>query len=386
MTRRGIVLVIAAAVLFVLADFTRTGWVQLSDALLWGAIVLSFVLAMTSVPAISVTYRLARRPGAGPGPTEGDDGVFAITVRNRLPWPRFGLLIKRDLLVNGGAGQTLRLYIPFVGPWATATVDGVLPLVRHGLHEVHGLTVQSEAPFGLFRRRRRIAGHASLLVYPAPHPLDPQEKERLTSGEAPLPRSARWGEETSGSRPYAFGDLARDVHWRNFARTGQLMTRSYVATITPSPELVYSAEARDTEILDDVVRLVTGAARLWSQGDNVILLQSGTTQLSLAWEDLLRHLALATPGSVAPVGESLRALAPDATVIAVLPASDTRGIASVASHLTRVAGMRVLLLDDSPEGATGLAVAASLGQAGAVVHRVRAPLSSKGQGEPGMAA
>ncbi len=386
MTRRGLVLILAALVLFVLADFTRTGWVQLSDALLWGAIILSLVLALTSVPAISMSYRLGRGPGTGSAPTEGEDGGFAVTVRNRLPWPRFGLLVTADLLVNGAAGQSVRLYIPYVGPWATVTVDGALPLARRGLHEVHGLTVESEAPFGLFRRRRRVAGHASLLVYPTPHTLDPQKKERLTSGEIPLPRSARWGEEASGSRPYAPGDLARDVHWRNFARTGLLMTRSYVATITPSPVLVYSTEARQAEVLDDVVRLVAGAARLWSQGDNVILLQNGTTQISLSWDDLLRHLALATPGGTAPIGESLRALAPDATVIAVLTASDTRGIASITSNVTRVAGMRVLLLDDSPEGSAGLAAAVSLGQAGAVVHSFRSPLSTAAHTEPGVAA
>jgi hypothetical protein len=37
-TRRGIGFTVAAVGLFVVGDVTRTGWVQVADALFWGAI------------------------------------------------------------------------------------------------------------------------------------------------------------------------------------------------------------------------------------------------------------------------------------------------------------------------------------------------------------
>ncbi|MEE8518070.1 MAG: DUF58 domain-containing protein, partial [Dehalococcoidia bacterium] len=266
-TRRGIGITVAAVGLFVIGDVTRTGWVQIADSFLWGALFASALLTASFSRGFDAVMWPEATPESSerPGPTQGGWARLVVELRNQRPWPRFGISLSYDLSVNGtlqgsnGAGP-VKLYVPFIGPNATITVEGWLRLDRRGQYVFANGVLSSEAPFGLFRRRHRVTGNASLLVYPAPADVEVPAERSVREGERLSPVAARMGEEVSGSRPYAVGDPARDIHWRNSARAGRLLTKSYTTSEAPTRQLLLGGPQTgdsdaDERSLDDVVRV-----------------------------------------------------------------------------------------------------------------------------------
>lgn len=97
---------LAAVGLFVIGDVTRTGWIQIADALLWGTLAASAVVAGLSGTRIEMTPRLGWHGSTGHGagglgPFQSDDAQLVVEVRNPRPWPRVGATISFDLHVNG---------------------------------------------------------------------------------------------------------------------------------------------------------------------------------------------------------------------------------------------------------------------------------------------
>ena len=75
---------LTAAVVFLLASFTRVGWSLLFDSILWGVVAVSLL-----VPRLAMGRLVARRRIVGwdgdeslPGPTEGGEVRFSISLRN----------------------------------------------------------------------------------------------------------------------------------------------------------------------------------------------------------------------------------------------------------------------------------------------------------------
>ena len=376
MTWRALSLVVAGGVLFALADLTRTGWIQLADALIWAVVFFSLLLPSLSVTGLQVSYRLTHRSASRPGPVQGDEAKFFIELRNPWLWPRFGLQIRGQMLVADRPHRDLKVYVPFVAPRGRVVVEAPVALVRRGLHAVPDVSIETNAPFGVFRRRRRAAHDAALLVYPAPHELQPPEDQQLTTGPVSRQTPARWSEEMSGSRPYVPGDLARNIHWRNFARTGRLMAKSYVTTATRRPVLTVSAAVDDDLVLDNVMRLAAGAADRWARHGDPVTFQDGVQALELDWPTLIRRLALASGHTIAPLAKSLNTVSPDAAVIVVIWSGDKSGLASLSDAARRFGSLTVLLLEPADDPTED--VAASIAQTGATVSRFSHPLPAPG--------
>ena len=377
MTRRGLWVAIAAVILFVMADFTQTGWVQLADSLLWSILIVSLVIPWASASRVRVRYAAAphsyRRQA---GFTEGDNITYEVEVTNPWPWPIFGLVVQGEVRINGEKAPPIRHYLPFVGPLRSVRITGVKPLERRGLHEIPALTIESSAPFGLCRRRRTIDLGFSIIVYPSSHPLGSSADQRPTAGSVVLPLPQRWGEEISGSRPYAPGDLARDIHWRNYARTGKLMSRAFVATTAHTVVITLgTAPSLSAPAFEDLIRLAAGAAERWTAGGQHIRIQQGPVGLDLSRQEALQRLALLRRDDIGPLSHSLGAVTTDATVVAVLDASDITSSATLAHAAGRLPGIQALLLDT--DGVLSNEASRNLTRAGVVVNIFPHPLKAR---------
>ena len=361
-TKRGMGFALAAAGLFVIGDATRTGWIQIADALLWGTLVASAVVAGLSGARLEITPSLGWRGSSGHGagglgPFQEDDAQLVVEVRNRRPWPRFGATISFDLHVNGELttpddGSRLRLFIPFIPASGSLSVHGDLPLARRGLHTVRGGMATFDAPFGLFRRRQRQGGESSLLVYPARVNVALSEAHRTPADEAPKPVAVRSGHEVAGSGAFAAGDLARHIHWRNSARTGRLLTKTYTAAESPAPVLLLGAPSPNADAeraLDDLVRIAAGIAHEWARRHGTALVldpSPGAPQPT--WPEALGYLARVTTRSLPPLREALRRLAPGATVAVVLEAADRDSVDALATAAPSLAETAAWLLAGGP--------------------------------------
>ena len=89
-TGKGAGFLAAAIALFVLGNLTQVGWLYLTDAVLWGIILVSAV-----VPWLNIFPLRAKRSiespnetGGSPNPTEGGPVAISITLKNPTFWPR----------------------------------------------------------------------------------------------------------------------------------------------------------------------------------------------------------------------------------------------------------------------------------------------------------
>lgn len=397
-TKRGMGFALAAVGLFVIGDVTRTGWVQIADALLWGTLAASAVVAGLSGARLEMTPRLGwsgstsrgvARGVASLGPFQEDDVELVVEVGNRRRWPRFGAILSFDLHVNGELttpddGSRVRLFIPFIPALGRSIVQGRLPVPRRGLHTVRAGTATFDAPFGLFRRRQRHGGESSLLVYPARVDVALPEALRTPSEGAPKPVAVRMGHEVSGSRPFAPGDLARHVHWRNSARTGRLLTKTYTAAESPVSVLLLgapSAGGAAERALDDLVRVAAGVVHEWTRRyGTALVLDPSPGAPQPTWVEALGYLARVTTRSVPPLREALRRLGPGATVAVVLEAADRASVDALAAAAPGLAEAAAWLLADGPlAGDLGIdAARALLDWAGVRVELVGRPLPELG--------
>lgn len=378
-TPRGIGFIVAAVGLFVAGDVTGTGWVQIADAFLWGAVAVSAVVTVASGGTLGVRAHTRSMAGRERGATQGDEIRLMITVSNPRPWPRFGLTLRHRLSVNGADAAPLKVHIPFLPPMGLVAIDARFPTSRRGLHEMGAASVVADAPLGLFRRKAQIEVETSLLVLPAWASIEVPALRPAARGEIARPVTVRSGEEVAGSRPYAPGDPAREVHWRNTARTGRLVTKAYTASEAVAPILLYGVPREDEsagELLDDAVRVAAGVAREWGRRGMPMALDPSPEAVQPSWGEVLAILARATSENTPDVRVAVEQIPPGAVLGAVICAVDRDGIRALAAAAPRLGAVDVWLLasEDKTDDRQVQRGSRLLKEAGCAVEIVDLPL------------
>ena len=354
-TKRGLGFAFAAVGLFVIGDVTRTGWVQIADAVFWGAIILSAAIAPFLSGGLTAAPRFFTHARSDDGAlSQGDTVGIGVEVVNRRPWPRFGLTIAFNLYVNGNrvtksTEERVRFYVPFMAPGATVRVEGRLPVMRRGTHLLADGVATSDAPLGLFRRTQRLKEESSVLVYPTLVEVTLPTSRLIQTGERPTPVTARTGEEVAGSRPYNTGDAARSIHWRNSARAGRLMTKAYSAVEQDAPVLVVGRGAetdapRAELALDDRCRVAAGIAFESGKSGLPLSMAVGRNLPRMSWDELRAHIATLTARSMPPLRDELDSLPPGTSIAVVLDADDHDGVEAIVASAPRMASTDVWLL------------------------------------------
>jgi uncharacterized protein (DUF58 family) len=145
-----------------------------------------------------------------------------------------------------------------------------VPGMMRGRYRIGPGVMTTSDPFGLITRDKQIPGSVHFIVYPRMVPL---------SG-VPIPARQPLGDfkpsqplvedplRIQGVRPYVAGDSPRRIHWRATARTGQMQTRVYETSATPSAALfldtntfAYLWEGQNTALLELAITLTASLAR-----------------------------------------------------------------------------------------------------------------------------
>lgn len=287
----GIVLLLVAAALYLIARSTGAGW---DIVILCGLIA---VLALGAVwPALAL---LPVRADAG-APTDTVVG-HPLPVHVTLTGHARGLQVRVRLGADGGGG----------GGWVRADApsagDSLVVPERRGV--VHTLTVdvRSSSPLGLVAWRKRVRVPLERPIDVAPKPIaTPYEPRRGANPVSRVdPRAGAAGHETTrGVREYVDGDPIRLVHWPATARTGAVMVRELEGP--ELPRLVVVVDLRGAA--DDAEIAASRAAGLaiaaLASGVRVELATveragpvTGTVQST---REVGRRLARAVPGRPAP--------------------------------------------------------------------------------------
>ena len=217
MARASMLAVLVVAGFFAFIDGSWLGFVLVYTGVLLGLVALLW--SWWSARAISLT----RRSPAG-GQTAGELFHERFTVSNRSALPISPVAVRdRSRIAGYDSSRTLA-----VGPgqelsWETAG------RLRRGRHQLGPTEVRLADPFGIFPRRLTFPALATVLVYPALHPVpDLGTSWSATGIEAGRGRGPRdLPPSASGIREHDPADGMSRIHWVSTARKGRLMSRTF---------------------------------------------------------------------------------------------------------------------------------------------------------------
>ena len=361
-TRRAIGFLLAAIFLFFLASATNVGWVRVVDSVLWGMLGLSLLLQWLSVSAVGARRRLLSIEHSEGAVAPMEDGAVEVEIQLSNPWfwPRFFVSVSYDAPLESPGSRLQRFFVANLKGHGTVSISSRLRCYRRGLHQLGPVTIESQAPFGLFRRRRVVEAPLSVLVYPRPHPMTRMALLEGSSGESDLPRSARTGQEIIGSRPYYPGDSLRQIHWRNTARLGKLATKEVedraekaLTVLVNVPEDL--GEDRETTLEYAVKLAASVGLHALSSGEMIRLLAGNLYGEWTDAEPFLKELALLTPTLSPPLASQLQKIPRNSAVLAIVMVTDADSLSTLAEAAHGPAGFTTVLLGgftdrDYPDG------------------------------------
>ena len=155
--RRAVGLLLSAILLFLLAGATNVGWVRIVDAVMWGMLGLSLLLQWLSIASVRVRRRVLNVEHSGDwvGPMEDDVVEVGVELINGWFWPRFFVSVSYDAPLESPESRDQRFFVANLKGHGAVEVSSRLVCYRRGLHQLGPVTVESQVPFGLFRRRKR---------------------------------------------------------------------------------------------------------------------------------------------------------------------------------------------------------------------------------------
>jgi uncharacterized protein (DUF58 family) len=367
-TSRTVTFLIAAFLLYLFGNQTQVGWMYVMSALLAGTVLAAWCLNRRVLHGVRIERRVGDVPNAEL--YEGDTVTVGLSFRNagRVLAAQVRVTERCPLAALDSRQRTLELFVPALLPRR----DGVefeyeVEIYRRGVYEFAPLELASRAPFGFFRRHRRIPLPTRVLVYPEVRRLSHfRLLDHRLSLEFVRPR-AGVGTEILGVRPFHSGDSPRRIHWRSVARIGRLISKEFVDETRPGLTVVLDVrgypyphtESKHTPFEWAVKVAASVGDYTLRRGYPLHLLADGD-----AWPPptgpiarlvLLEYLARVQPAGERPLAEVLEEGPPPPSpcVAVILPWPDPDSLSALGGLRHRGLALSVILLDPASFPASG---------------------------------
>ena len=385
-TGKGAGFLAAAIALFVLGRLTQAGWLYLVDAVLWGILLVS-----AAVPWLNAFPLRARRwiespdePRRTLSPAEGGPVAINITLWNPTFWPRYVMSLFYDCPLESPSRRMRRFFVSELAGYGQVSMLSNVAAYQRGSHQLGPLMMEASAPFGLFRRRIRLTGPETVLVYPQLYPLTRLALADGLSGREPGVWKTRLATDLAGSRHYVPGDPLRIIHWRNTARVGRPMVKEFDSSSGQSLSLLFDAtqvwgHGKETT-LEYAIKILASAAtyahqkqvpvQVWGGG---MASDSATSPVNedVSWRKLLRRLALVSPGDGQGMVEGLRRVPPGSIALAVVAIADGKAIQAISFLAKKLGRLVVVTLEGFGEPEPSAEAFAALQRTGCHLVRCR---------------
>ncbi|MBN1940420.1 MAG: DUF3488 domain-containing protein [Candidatus Aminicenantes bacterium] len=241
LTRLGVRFVLAAVLALFGAATSGANLLYLIDGMLWSLLAASWWWSGRNLRGIAARAEFPEQVF--------QDTDFQLALFLRKETGRSA----HFLTVRSPSGQA---FLPFLkkSREEKTTIPARLP--RRGLNEIGDVWLESDFPFGLFSRRRRISGLVGL-VFPRVFEIyGRQASPAVRAEEISLPRRGV-GEDFYGLREYGSGEDSRLINWKLTAKTGKPIVKEYAEQIGNRVTIsVDDAEGPEAE------RLISEAASL----------------------------------------------------------------------------------------------------------------------------
>ena len=168
------------------------------------------------------------------GVTAGQPFEIRYSVRNHSRWGAVRNLHLSDSVERGAVMSTPEAYVPVLRAGETLIVTVPLAARSRGRVKLSGVRCTTTFPFGIFAKSVTIRVEHEIVVFPKLCRLigdiRPPTRAADTAHTGGVPAAVKGDEEFYGVREYRAGDNPRRIHWRQSARTGQLMVREMTKT------------------------------------------------------------------------------------------------------------------------------------------------------------
>jgi uncharacterized protein (DUF58 family) len=210
-TKVGLWYVLLTVLVAIAATNTGNNALYMVVSLMLALLVVSGVASRQNVRGMDIEVEpprevFANRPAA-----------LRVTVANR------GRLLPRWFLVVDLDRRGPPLLVPYLPRRDSIRGELEVILPRRGPHALRHAHVSSLFPFGLFRKGVRHRLDLEVLVFPEIYPASSVAIESAGDIGDGAPRRAVWGHELHGLRGFRQGDDPRGIHWKQTARTGELI-------------------------------------------------------------------------------------------------------------------------------------------------------------------
>jgi uncharacterized protein (DUF58 family) len=208
---------------------------------------LTFLLAGCAVAGMHVAHgnlRGLQLQLLAPEPCHaGTTALWRVRLTNPARRPRYAIAVRA---LPSHDGPSHRADEPWV--WTDVGAQGLADITVgqaapvRGLHRVPALTAQTLYPLGAFRVWTVWRPAAQMWVYPAPEkPSPPLPMGSADTADGPLAARTLVGDDFEGVRPYRPGDPMRQVVWKKYARSGELVSRDQTRAVAGRLWLDWSA-------------------------------------------------------------------------------------------------------------------------------------------------
>ena len=210
-TKVGLWYVLLSVMVAVAATNTGNNALYAVLAVMFAVLILSGLLSRQNVRGLAVEL-------AAPGEVFANRPFdVAFTLRSR------GVLLPRWFLLLRLAREARPLLVPYLPRRGRSSGRIEALVARRGPYRFPHAHVSSLFPFGFFRKGVRYHADLSVLVFPE---IFPAAARRLADAEAPgddASRRAGWGHALFSLRSFRRGDDPRGIHWKQTARTGEIV-------------------------------------------------------------------------------------------------------------------------------------------------------------------
>lgn len=155
----------------------------------------------------------------------GQPVIVRLRVRNRWPWPVWGVSVVRGFAWKDTAETSEGVSLARIPGWSTTEFAWQFIPQRRGLYPLAAPEIETGFPFGLCRATRRATVDGHVIVWPqivdlrgVPDSSDMHHADNRLADR----RVGEFG-DLLGTRPFRNGDSLRRVHWAQTARQQSLI-------------------------------------------------------------------------------------------------------------------------------------------------------------------
>ena len=347
------------------------------------ALLIVFRVAFNRVPPV-----VAERAQPVARVSEGSDVKIAV----RLTPERNVSTLLIEEHIPPLLGHSARIPVPELAAGQPVEYRYAVTAWRRGVYPLGPLVVRWGDPFGLTQRQADLCEPFELIVHPTIEPLTDRPLTRMWE-DPPMrpPISKPWpsGFEFYGMRPYQPGDDVRNIVWRAYARTRQLLVREAEQGISDKVIVLLDDDRRFhsrglvSESFEEGVRAAASigvhhlgvgyVVTLETNGGKVVTaLRSGPTKTRLL--DELARMQMSDSRLPDAITRLIADGQRDAHLLIVTPHLEASSAARLELLLQRGMQVTVVALVWEEEHTLSLARASALG-AQVVEVRPRTPLS-----------